>query len=84
MLGEVIAIGITQFLKYVWVSYTKCIITIVNWILLIPVYIFGIGITSIIAKAVGIHFLEIKKENKKSCWRNYEMMNEKERIYRLF
>lgn len=41
---------------------------ITNFILLLPVYFVGAGLTSIVAKIVGKHFLNLKKTNKKTYW----------------
>ena len=41
---------------------------IVNSALLFIVYIIGVGITSIIAKIFGKHFLKIKEKEKNSYW----------------
>jgi uncharacterized protein YqhQ len=40
----------------------------VNFVLLFFVYIFGIGITAVIAKIFGKHFLQLKKTGRYSYW----------------
>lgn len=44
-------------------DFNSNIITIINVTLLIFVYITGIGITSLIAKIFGKHFLDISKKD---------------------
>ncbi len=41
------------------------IVNIINFVLLIPVYIIGIGLSAIIAKIMGKKFLNMKKFDKK-------------------
>ena len=63
----------------------KLISGIVNFILLLVVYIIGIGIVSISMRIFRKHFLELKKTDKKSNW--YEHRVEKqplEQYYRTF
>ncbi|MFH1770958.1 MAG: hypothetical protein ABH828_05390 [archaeon] len=59
---------------------------IVSSVLLFIVYIVGIGITSIFAKIVSKHFLELKtSKKKKSYWVNLDLKKgEKDDYYRLF
>ena len=60
------------------------IASLVNFILLTFVYFFGVGITSIIAKIFGKHFLESKK-NKNSYWSELNLSKrKKEEYYRQF
>jgi hypothetical protein len=59
--------------------------TIVNFASLLFIYIFGVGITSLIAKTAGKKFLNIKKTYKKTYWEDYNLSKEKEeRYYRQF
>jgi len=60
------------------------IASIVNFILLTFVYFLGVGLTSIIAKISGKHFLEFEKKEK-SYWSelNLDKMKKKE-YYRQF
>jgi len=46
------------------------IVSVINFILLLPAYVIGIGIPSIIAKITGKKFLNLSKPNKKveSYW----------------
>ena len=56
---------------------------IVNFILLLPVYFLGVGITSIIAKLLGKHFLSTKKGN--STWTKHLVKTQKiDEYYRMF
>jgi len=47
-------------------SFGQSVSTVVNFILLLIVYFVGIGITSIVAKISGKHFLVMKSYDKKS------------------
>jgi|WetSurMetagenome_2_1015567.scaffolds.fasta_scaffold1883665_1 hypothetical protein len=42
------------------------IVSITNFIILVPVYLIGVGISSIIAKITGKKFLNMKKFDKKA------------------
>ncbi|MBS3140787.1 hypothetical protein J4405_01420 [Candidatus Woesearchaeota archaeon] len=76
---------ILKALKKLHKVVTGTIINIVNFILLLPVYFIGVGITSIIAKLFKKGFLNLKKENKKSYWTNNEVKKgEIEDYYRQF
>ena len=58
---------------------------VTNFILLFFVYLFGVGITAIVAKIFGKHFLQLKTAEKKSYWT--EIKNKKpkmEEFYRQF
>ncbi len=68
-------------------QFGGAIVAIINFILLILVYIIGVGITSIIAKISGKHFLNLKKPDKKlkTYWLNKgEKKPSKEDCYRQF
>ena len=68
-------------------SFGGLIVEIVNFILLIPAYILGIGLTSIVAKIVGKHFLNLKKPDKKTetYWVAKDTKKKKlEEFYRQF
>ena len=59
--------------------------TVVNFVLLTIVYIIGVGLTSIVAKAVGKSFLNTKKRRKPSYWEDKNLTKEpKENYYRQF
>lgn len=59
---------------------------IVNTVLLSLVYLIGIGLTSLLAKMVGKHFLEKKmSKEKKSYWTELELKKKPiEEYYRQF
>lgn len=63
----------------------KFVSNIVNFILLAFVYVFGIGLVSVVAKICGKHFLELKKHGKKSNWQEHKVTKEPlEKYYRTF
>jgi len=49
-------------------NFGQSIALIINTLLLFFVYVIGVGITSIIAKIFGKHFLETKLSKKDSYW----------------
>jgi len=58
---------------------------IINTILLTFVYLIGVGLTSIFAKIVGKHFLEIKLSKKDSYWSDLNLKKKPiEKYYRQF
>ena len=62
----------------------KVISAIVNFILLSVVYFIGIGLTSLIAKMFGKHFLELKPK-KASNWIEHKTAKEPiEKYYTMF
>lgn len=59
--------------------------SVVNFILLSIVYFMGIGLTSITAKLFGKHFLELKKQKKKTNWHEHKITKQPlEKYYRTF
>ena len=61
------------------------VMNIVNFALLLVVYVFGIGIVSIVSKISGREFLGIKKTPKGSYWIKREWQApEIKRAYRQF
>ena len=75
------------FLKGVIAGFKKFgdgIVNIVNFILLIPVYFIGVGLTSIIAKLLGKHFLNLKKRGKTNWTKHYLTTGDVESYYRMF
>lgn len=59
--------------------------TFVNFILLVIVYIIGIGLTSLIAKIFGKHFLNLKKKKRPTYWEDKNLSKEPiENYYRQF
>ena len=61
--------GIKKGMKYFGVVVSS----IVNFILLLFVYLFGVGLTALIAKISGKNFLEIKILNRSSYWSNLDL-----------
>jgi len=58
---------------------------IINTILLTFVYLIGVGLTSIFAKIVGKHFLEIKISKKETYWSDLNLKKKPiEEYYRQF
>lgn len=58
---------------------------IINTILLAVVYILGVGITSLIAKISGKHFLDMKLNKDKSYWGDLNLKKEPiKNYYRQF
>jgi lauroyl/myristoyl acyltransferase len=49
-------------------KFSHLIADLVNLILLAVVYFIGIGITSMVAKITGKHFLKLKKKDVNSYW----------------
>ena len=70
-----------QGLKQGMENFGKVIVSIVNFILLLPAYIIGVGLTSILAKIVGKKFINLEKEKKDSYWISEEVKTEKEESY---
>ena len=63
----------------------KAISSIVNFVLLLIVYVLGIGPVSCIAKLFGKHFLDLKNTNKKSNWHEHKVTKQPvETYYRTF
>jgi len=61
------------------------ITSVVNFILLLFVYIFGIGPVSIIGKIAGKRFLDLKKSGKDSAWHKVKIgKREMDEYYRQF
>lgn len=79
MLGKVF-----NALKMVLEPVGKAISAIVNFILLAIVYFIGIGLTSVIAKLLGKHFLDLKSK-KSSNWAEHKITKEPVgNYYRMF
>lgn len=58
--------------------------TLANSLLLFVVYILGVGLTSLVARLFGKHFLNMKP-SKKSYWEDYNLSNGTiEEYYRQF
>ncbi len=67
-------------------SFGKNIAGIINAALLIIVYLIGVGLTSIIAKLFGKHFMDTKlSKKKKSYWSDLNLKKRPiEEFYRMF
>ena len=66
--------------------FGSCISAIINTVLLSMVYLLGVGVTSIVAKIAGKHFLEKDIEKKKkSYWEPLDLKTQpKDEYYRQF
>lgn len=53
--------------------FGNCLTIIVNSILLLVVYVIGVGITSLIAKIAKKRFLETKPAKQKTYWTNLNL-----------
>ena len=74
-----------QAIKSVLEPIGKVVSSIVNFILLFVVYFIGVGLVSIAMKIFGKHFLELKKQNRKSNWHEHKITKEPiEKYYRTF
>lgn len=62
-------------------NFGSNISTIVNTILLLLVYLMGIGITSLVAKLFKKHFLQKKNLNNKSYWTDLNLKNKQKEDY---
>ena len=67
-------------------SFGSNVSIIVNSILLLIVYLIGVGLTSIVAKLIGKHFLETKiSKNEKTYWTDLNLKKKNiEEYYRQF
>ena len=72
-------------IKSVLEPITRAINVVVNFILLALVYFIGIASVSIIMKLFGKHFLDLKKQNRKSNWHEHQVTKQPlEKYYRTF
>ena len=72
-------------IKSILEPLSKIMSSIVNFVLLSIVYFVGIRIVSVSAKLFRKHFLELKKQNKKSNWNEHRLEKEPlEKYYRMF
>lgn len=85
LFAEAMAKEIWNALKSILEPVAKIVSSIVNLVLLSLVYCIGIGSVSIISKIFGKHFLELKKQNKKSNWHEHKLEKQPlEKYYRTF
>jgi len=54
-------------------NFGSSISIIINSILLTIVYFIGVGITSVVAKLVGKHFLDVRRDKKDTYWSNLNL-----------
>lgn len=74
-----------DILKCVLESIARVISGTVNFILLLIVYFIGVGSVSLISKLFGKHFLELKKQNRKSSWVEHKLTKKQlESYHRTF
>jgi len=66
-------------------SFSHTLTNIINFFLLLVVYILGIGPVSAISKLFGKHYLDIKKTGNKSNWHEHKATKQPiEKYYRTF
>lgn len=66
-------------------NFGQTIVIVINTVLLTIVYFIGIGLTSIIAKLVGKHFLDISNKDRKTHWSDLNLRKKSiEEYYRQF
>ena len=64
--------------------FGETIAVLINSVLLTIVYIVGVGLTSIVAKVFGKHFLEFKRDDR-SYWKELDLnVNSVEEYYKQF
>jgi hypothetical protein len=68
-MGQSVFAKIKEFLEPI----AKFMSNVVNFLLLTIVYIFGIGLVSIVMKLFGKRFLSLKKQNKKTNWEEHKV-----------
>ena len=74
-----------SIVKSILEPITNTINAVINLILSALVYFIGIASVSIAMKLSGRHFLELKKQNKKSNWHEHKVTKEPiEKYYRTF
>lgn len=73
------------FMKGALKAFSMAIAFVINSILLGLVYLIGVGITSIMARIIGKHFLEVNKSKKESYWHELNLKKKTiEEYYRQF
>ena len=86
--GDNIMNNFQNFFVGIWKGmhqFGNSLVAIINFILLLPVYFIGVGISAIIAKVSGKHFLKLQKEKKKSYWVDRKIVKPKmEDFYKQF
>ena len=74
---------VTKFFKVVK-KFGEVVSNVINSVLLFFVYVFGIGLTSIVAKLFKKHFLDLKLFRKKKTYWSDIKPHKKESYYRQF
>ena len=77
---------IWEVIKKGFLAFSHFMQMVVNTILLTVVYFVGIGLTSLISKLFGKHYLELKLDkNAKSYYKEcYSTKRPKEEFYRMY
>ena len=66
-------------------NFSHTLTNIINFFLLLVVYLIGIGMVSVTSKLFGKHYLELKKTNSKSSWCEHNVIKQPlEKYYRMF
>lgn len=66
-------------------KFSEFITSIINFIILVPVFFIGVGLTSLFSKIVGKHFLNLRIKEKESYWLDKNLTTQKlEKYYRMF
>jgi len=68
MLVLVLAYGNIHWAWETWKAITRIIVMPVGLVLLTFSFVFGVGMTKLIARIFGVHLLDMKFEDKKSYW----------------
>ena len=66
-------------------NFSHTLTNIVNFFLLLIVYVIGIGLVSITGKLSGKHYLELRKSGTRSKWHEHKVTKQPlEKYYRTF
>ena len=66
-------------------DFSNLIVLVVNTVLLSVVYFIGVGLTSIFAKIAKKSFLDIKKTERETYWKDLDLKDESiDKYYRQF
>jgi len=76
---------IFSLFKNFLMKFSEFITSIINFIILVPVFFIGIGLTSLFSKIVRKHFLNLRIKEKESYWLDKNLTTQKlEKYYRMF
>lgn len=64
--------------------FGEFIASIVNFILLLPVYFIGVGMSAVFLKISGKKALELIPDKQQRYWKEYEIKTEKKYLKRMF